>query len=32
MLYIVCFFVGALIGAMAVCLCVVSGNADKKYK
>ena len=32
MWYIVSFFAGVLIGAFAVCLCVVSADADKRSK
>ena len=32
MWYIVSFFAGVLIGALAVCLCVVSADADKRSK
>lgn len=28
MLYILCVIAGAIIGALAVCMCVVAGDAD----
>lgn len=30
MLYILCVMAGAIIGALAVCMCVVAGDADKR--
>lgn len=32
MLYILCVIVGALIGALAVCMCVVAGDADERIE
>lgn len=32
MLYILCVMAGAIIGAMAVCLCVVAGDADERIE
>ena len=28
--YIVCLIIGALIGILAVCMCIVSGDDDKR--
>ena len=30
MLYILCVMAGAIIGALAVCVCVVAGDADSE--
>lgn len=32
MWYIVSFFAGVIFGAMTVCLCVVSADADRRLK
>ncbi len=30
MVYLACLIVGALIGILAVCMCIVSGDDDKR--
>lgn len=32
MLYILCVIAGAIIGALAVCMCVVAGDADDEIE
>ena len=30
--YVLCFMAGAIIGALAVCMCVVAGDADERIE